>query len=359
MTPIGNRVNIVRHAGLRNTARILKIQFKRRMAGNKKNTRARAQMPPKFRPSPRSVVPTSAAFDAASAAYLRLLSDPCAADMVAPTFGGTGSGYLMRTKFVKAMGNFSDGVFEFTPQFITQPYRFCGAAVTGAALGTAAYDSAPSQLRTIAGTYRCVAACMKVYYTGSELTRQGIVASSLTGGPYLYNAQAPTETAAGFAEKATRYVRLGTEMHEVRWVPQESDQNFVSMNQPEATVDYFSEGATIQIVVVNAPANTIQFEVTAVWEWTPATDPATAPTGGSIVYAPRSPVTPLPLSATLHKIGDLARFATDPAVHAGLGKRLSSTFAFGQGVYNMVKTVAPGMKAVGRLAGRAAPFLLM
>jgi hypothetical protein len=305
------------------------------------------------------VAPTAATFDAASAAYLRLLADPCAADMVAPTFGGTGSGYLMRTKFVKAMGNFSDGVFEFTPQFASQPYRFSGASATGTALGAASFDAAPSQLRAIAGTFRCVAACMKVYYTGSELTRQGIIASSLTGGPYLNVGNVPVETAAGFAEKSTRYVRLGTEMHEVRWVPQESDQNFVSVLQPEGQSDFFNEGATVQIVVVNAPANTIQFEVTAVWEWTPSTDPAVSPTGGSIVYAPRAPTTPLPLSATLHKIGDLARFATDPAMHAGVGKRLSSTFAFGQGVYNMVKAVAPGMKAVGRLAGRAAPFLLM
>jgi len=304
-------------------------------------------------------VPSQGAFDAASAAYLRLLADPCAADMVAPTFGGTGSGYLMRTKYVLAAGAVADSVFEFTPQYANQPYRLCTAGTTGGALGPAGFVSLPVQLQNIAGTYRCIAACLKVYYTGSELTRQGIVASALTGGPYLNAGDTPVEAAPAFAEKATRYVRLGTEMHEVRWVPQESDQNFVSMTQPEISDEIFNEGATIQMTVVNAPPSTIQYEVTAVWEWTPRTDPGTSTTGGSIVYAPRAPTTPLPLNATLHRIGDLAKFATDPAMHEAAGRRISSTLAFGQGLYNATKFVGAGMKMAARIGGRAAPLLLM
>jgi hypothetical protein len=267
----------------------------------------------------------------------------------------------MRTKYVQSAGNVVDSVFEFTPQFALTPYRFTGSLATGTQLSAATFTGLPAQLQSIAGTYRCIAACMKVYYTGSELTRQGIVASSLTGGPYLTNAQTPTQFAPAFAEKATRYVRLGTEMHEVRWVPQESDQNFVSVVQPENLNDVFYEGATIQMVVLNAPANTIQYEVTAVWEWTPRTEPGTgvSTAGGSIVYSPRAPSTPLPLNATLHKIGDLARFATDPAMHAEAGRRISSTLAFGQGVYNAAKFVGGGMKMAARLGSRVAPLLLM
>jgi len=328
------------------------------MAGNK-NARKRNQQSSKRKPVPRSIAPTQSGFDSASAAYLRLLADPCAADMVAPTYGGTGSGYLMRTKYVLAAGAVTDSVFEFTPQFATQPYRLSTAGTTGGALSAAGLVTLPTQLVNIAGTYRCVAACMKVYYTGSELTRQGIVASALTGGPYLLAGVTPIEAAPGFAEKSTRYVRLGTEMHEVRWVPQESDQTFVSTTQPETVSDGPAEGATLQMIVVNAPASTIQYEVTAVWEWTPRTDPGSSTAGGSIVYAPRAPATPLPLNATLHRIGDLAKFATDPAMHEQAGRRIASTLAFGQGVYNAVKYVGAGMKMAARIGGRAAPLLLM
>jgi len=293
--------------------------------------------------------------DSAGAAYLRLLSDPCAADLVAPTYGGTGSGYLMRTKYLVNAASFVDALLEFTPQFASQYVRLSGTSATGTTLGAATSVAIPSQLKAVASQYRCVAACVKTFYLGSELNRQGIVASSLTAGPYLLNSTTPTGSAATFAEKASRYVRMGTEMHECRWVPAESDQNFVSMVEPETVNTQFTEGSTIQIAVVNAPTSTIQFEVTAVWEWVPisvASDGALN-TGGSVVYTPRAPVTAQPLSATLHRIGDVARFATDPNVHKSVAERLSSTLAFAQGVYGMTQAVRSGMAFARNPAVRA------
>jgi len=278
--------------------------------------------------------------DAATAAYLRLLNDPCAADLVPATYGGTGSGYLMRTKqFVYPLSTAVDAVLEFTPGWSNQPTRLTTATTSGGALSVVSATGIPAQLAVVSDTFRCVAACVKIYYTGSELNRAGMVFGNLLDGPSLASAEVPGIAAPGYAASAARYVRLGSEMHEFRWCPAETDQTFVT--EGNATPAYAPpEGSTLQLGFVGVPANTVSFEITAVWEWQPIK--LANNTNSAIVTSSRGPVTPLPLSATLHRLGPLARWATDPSNHG----KIVQAAQFARGVYSSVRRIAPAMAAL-------------
>jgi len=299
--------------------------------------------------------------DAATAAlqrYLALLSDPCGADLTAPLYTGSGSGYFMRTRqIVPLPGNIVDGVLEITPTIsvsLGSFARYSATATTGGNLpATATFVTMSTQLTGISACYRPVAGCLKLMYTGSELSRSGLVFSSLLTEPQLATATAPgtgASSAATMSVAAQRIARLGEEAHEVRWVPNSNDENWTtSPTDANAPLDTTAPaaGSTIMMGFYGVPAGSITAEITFVWEWQPATVFAT----NSIQPSPRSPPHPLGINAVLHKIGDLGSWATDPANHQKAYNRMASTFAFGQGVYNVVKAFTPAGRAAGMIGG--------
>lgn len=279
----------------------------------------------------------SQGLDLAGRRYLALLEDPCAADLVPPTYGGTGSGYLMRTKqLIIPAATAVDGLLEYTPGWAQQCARLSTVTTTGNNLTTVSGTVAPSQLTAIADQFRAVAACIKIYYTGSELARAGMIFGTLIDAPSI----SPTETLAcptlGYSLNAARFVRLGSEMHEFRWCPNEEDQTFVSLSTSASPGYDQVYGSTLQVGFVGVPAGSVSFEITTVWEW----QPKSGLTGSSgIVSTPRAPISPQPLNATLHKLGNLAEWATKPMNQKKL-------LTFGQGAYNMYTKVRPALAAL-------------
>jgi len=114
---------------------------------------------------------SGAALDDASRRYLALLNDPCASDLVPPIYGGTGSGYLMRTKQVLVpLNTTTDALFEFTPSYYSaHALRLSTASTVGGALSAAASTAVPPPLTNVAEQYRCIAACVKLlHWLGAE-----------------------------------------------------------------------------------------------------------------------------------------------------------------------------------------------
>jgi len=286
-----------------------------------------------------NVARVRSSMDSATAKYLALLEDPCAADLAPPTYGGTGSGYLMLTKqVVTPISTATDGLLEYTPSWANQAVRLNAVAVTGTALGAVTYAAVPDQLTNIAENFRPVAACVKVYYTGSELNRSGMVFGSLLDAPSTQYWEVLTGTALAYSISAARFVRIGSEMHEYRWCPNESDQAWgtIQSNAPQ-NEDY--QGSTLQVGFVGAYAGTVSFEITTVWEWQPKTGGSTSNGGTGIVSTPRAPVTPLSLNATLHRLGNLAEWSAQP-------RNRQRIMQFAQGVYNGVRMVRPALAAL-------------
>lgn len=272
--------------------------------------------------------------DSGARAWLNLLGDPCNAPMVPGCFPGMTSGMLYRTRTTVSPGSSAvDGVCYFNPGGSATgyyPLQYCSVNTTGTSPGTkygATIDGLPAGNRR-----RCVAACLKLRYTGSELNRAGIVGTMLSNDiPFLDGVPAGTAgamyTIPTILSSANTTYRLGETAHEARWVPMNDDSLYVTDGLAAA-------GNAVAILVVGAPAGSFYWELTAVWEIIP--DSSTG-----VVPPERAPTSSNTLNDVLRAIGNVGAWATDPANQ--------------RGVYNLVG----GVVGVGRALSRAAPAVAM
>ncbi len=254
-----------------------------------------------------------AGLDAGAQAWLRLLADPCSAPLTPGCFQGMASGMLYRTRTtVFAGGAAVDSYLAFIPSNDINttgyyPIQWCSVN-TGGAAPTTQYGAGINGLPTGCRA-RCVAACIKIRYLGSELNRAGIVGHHLTNDP-VFKGGYPAGLAAAVSPISTLQTtaqtlyRLGETKHEVRWVPSFNDGGYIQ-NAAGAGLYDNRDGNAVAMSVQGAPAGSIYYEVTAVWEVIPDSSSGLVPPE----QAPRSSNT---VNDVLRAIGDVAKFATDP-----------------------------------------------
>jgi len=266
------------------------------------------------------------------AGYLRLLADPCGAEMAPTPYLGGGSDLMVRTRQIMPIGNNVDWVYQFSPQYGSNMHIYSASGTTaGGALGTyGVLANPPSFLTgTSVGAYRCAAACVRVMYSGTEAARSGMIYSqNVTAGQIRAGATPPSgATSTTFAQGANRMVRLGEELHEARWLPTESDSDWIWSNVDGAGANTQPTGGAFIIGGLGTPANTISLDLTAVWEWTPEAD-----TNNGLAYQPRMPTTYTlnDVLASFKRYGvSAAEFATSPTG----ATRLSNLFATAGALY--------------------------
>jgi hypothetical protein len=231
-----------------------------------------------------------------------------------------------------------------------QPGFQAGTSGTGpiAYGGAAAYDPViatnwvtPLFFTTGAvGSYRPVAGCIKVLYTGSELNRAGIVyAGYHTDSPWTFAGGTTKNVAEVMNTAGLARTRL-SDHHEVRWIPGPESQEFIMTdlagNEKE---DVHNPG--ISLGVVGAPAGTISYEVTAVWEWMPD---MTSSGNNGIVSAPRAPSSSNTLNDVLRAVGHVGEFIIE-----GVGGR--------QNAFRIAASAAAQYFGVGPVTRRMAGAL--
>lgn len=271
--------------------------------------------------------------------WLHLLSDPCNAPLTAGCYAGLGSGMLYRTRTIVNPGaSATDAYCYFYPSNFAgngyYPLQWCSVNVSG----TGPTNAYGATINGISGgtQMRCVAACLKLRYKGSELNRAGIVASHLTNDPTPV-AGVPAGTAGSYysaesvATTAQTTYRLGETQHEVRWAPTQEDGAFREIGGPLSPT---SRGNAVGLIAYGYPAGTVVFELTAVWEIVPEAASGFV----SPLIAPRSANT---VNDVLKTIGDIGRWATDPST------------------YKPWATIANTAVGVGRALVRAAPSVAM
>lgn len=255
--------------------------------------------------------------------WLRLLSDPCGADLTSPCYGGSGTGYFARqVQVFEPPANAVDFLFEFTPTNDNQSMMRWGYSSTpGGSLGTAGvwplYGLVSS---TAVGRRRCIAACVKVQYLGTELERSGLVSSIVIPGAELVPAETIEGTASDWSSTMNHTCRIG-EPYEYRWAPGEADQEFVRNSYLDTKQHGYALGNSLQVLLRRIPAAKVELHLTTCWEWMPNQE------GGGNPWAPgpaRAPP-PVPFQTVMSTMGDLAKWTARNL--SGAGANLLSTTA--------------------------------
>lgn len=276
-------------------------------------------------PQPKPKASIRGGLDKHAMDYARLLADPCNADLVMPVSNVTGTGNIIRTRvFINPGTSAVDSIIELAPMRfagngdpgpnpIRAPIVWGSSNTTGVAPANL-YNGGLSGAISSAAAARAIAACIKVHYTGSELNRQGLVATNLTN-QYALTAIGPTSgdlaPVGDFIYSFPSIHRVGEVKHEVRWVPtQVNDLDFVpnTATMVSGSPEFEINGGAIQVGVTGAYPGTITYEVIIVWEVQYGNDDG--PSGlVSSVRVDRSRNT---MKDVLQALGDLTKWATDP-----------------------------------------------
>lgn len=163
--------------------------------------------------------------DAAGAAYAKMIVDPCNAPMLPPTYSGMGTGQYRRFRTIIAIPATSvEGTFMFVPGAnlycvashvvanIGLPYTFSTLGL----FGSPELDSTNES--------RCLAACVKIRYVGTEGERKGTI--GLRTAPFNYVQGGQTTDNPTMLRECQVINRTGEVLHEVKFVPGAGDELF-------------------------------------------------------------------------------------------------------------------------------------
>lgn len=244
------------------------------MVKSKKNPRPKGSKASKKKIT---VIAPGKTLDSGAMDYARLLADPCNAPLVHPVYAGGDAGFLFRAESFVTFGTLAGetaGVVHWTPGYVnasgTQLLALGSAA--GGTAGTAASfgSSSPGNafLTSNARGVRCVAACLKVTFPGSESARAGRVHYGHTQAGLLDLSDSVTPD--NIAQTLQHYSRTPTDTIELIWKPGAADTEF---NDPGSSAhgQLRDRKGSITVAFAGLPAAVgLTFHLTAVYEWTPA-----------------------------------------------------------------------------------------
>lgn len=258
--------------------------------------------------------------------WYALLRDPCNATLTAPPYGGSGSGLYIRQVQNITFNNYAtatDMVLEFSPSgqdalgtfSPTSVLRYAyTAGPTGSSLGTAAGIALNGLVgnQAVCVQKRCLAACLRFQYTGTELERKGLIGAVLSPNACLGVGETVDGSAADHMTVMPNVGRVG-EVHEYKWCPSEEDQWFVASSgstEPGQSVNRVS-GNTLRVGVRNIQPGTLTIQLVACWEWVPVTESASGTPWASDQV--RGPAISIPFQTALAGVGDLGKFVASKA----------------------------------------------
>lgn len=228
-------------------------------------------------------VPRGPALDAYAMAYARLLYDPCGAPLVHPTYAGTDGGLLVRAENTYTIGantGITAGVFSWTPGgigaassgTISSAIAQGESTIPGGAILLAGvssgYQPGYGFLSANASEARCVAACIQIFYTGTEVGRSGLVAYGNIIGGTLPNGL--TCNSQGVLTLFENFERTPDRCVEVKWRPTNFDQNYTVPSATTSITELSRRGALAFAFKDLQPGVGITVRMVGVYEYTPA-----------------------------------------------------------------------------------------
>lgn len=243
----------------------------------------KGKAPAKRQPRRRMQVqsPLSKSLDAQAMCWARLLADPCSAPLCHPVYAGGNGGILAR---FENSYNIGFGVGETAGIFSWAPGN-CGqssAAASGIVVGTGANSSTALTLANAVPTtvqpgyqflidnssgFRCVSACMQIFYLGTESNRSGVVSyGNLLGGVFNFGNVVSADAASNVFE---HFERTPLNHLEVKFRPSSYDQTWTDATQNrtlDSTTKYGAMG--FSFAGVQAAAG-FRVRLVAVYEYIP------------------------------------------------------------------------------------------
>lgn len=213
--------------------------------------------------------------DANAAAYAKLIADPCKAPLTNPVYSGGEGGYLVRSDAWNSYGigaGNTSGILHWTPGYMCathQEHCYTAAAASGTAAVVATSGNVPGKdfLTATAGAIRCVAACIRVTFSGSESARSGRVHLGHTSGIHVI--PGASVSADAVANSLPNFMRTPPTELELIWKPNDADQLFVNPNAAFDGNDRARRSA-LTMAFAELPAGVgLTVHMTAVYEWQP------------------------------------------------------------------------------------------
>lgn len=217
--------------------------------------------------------------------YAKLLSDPCSGPLVNGPQPGLGGGIV--TRFESETTIFS-GALAAGGYLYWLPNQAAYTVSTTLTPAIASAGSAPTPsagsgfLVSNAASYRCLSACMQIYWAGTELNRQGFVGMGYsTGGQYtevipiLNGGEGQSISVDQVRASQFHVERMPNGMVEIKWKPSQRDMEWTSRrngtaNSLQAEVDSMT---AISLSVDNLAAGAgnpgVRVRFVAVYEWIP------------------------------------------------------------------------------------------
>jgi hypothetical protein len=241
------------------------------MVKKSKNAQRKRGVQPKSRAQVIARLPRALSLDTAAATYAKLLADPCNGPLVTGPFGDGGGGMVTRFEsdfLYNVNATETASAFAFVPGLaigytgsVVLPFdntSFNFLANTGASPGY-------QWLNTNASQWRCLSACVQVYYPGTELNRSGLVSVGCLPAEFAL----ATGQQVNQLRTLSQYVeRTPDMMSEIIWRPNSYDLEFTTpQGETPATA---SRRSALYATGSGLPLATgLRYRVVAVYEWYP------------------------------------------------------------------------------------------
>lgn len=270
--------------------------------------------------------------------YAALLADPCNGDLVSGPFGDGSGGMVARFEreyFVVGGAGSTAAAFAFCPALCNFTFA-SGATITDTSTITWSTNTdlaAPpglSFLTSNATSFRPLACCMQVYWTGTELNRQGVVSLGRMPAEVFDDT---TLTVARIRTSSQYSERTPDTCSEIIWRPQEQDLYFKHTGLTGTPLGFSNGSQNTALVMTGAylPADTpLRVRIVVVYEWVPDPLSGFKTTTGRVTSKPHRLADIL---GALDRTGDWMSGTATAAARAmsSLGAGVGSIMSLGRG----------------------------
>lgn len=251
----------------------------------KKTKNAKKRGAKKSRGSVRTqVVRYRKGLDAAATAYARLLADPCGAPLTKSIGYGSGDSILVRTENDAILFNGATdtgGWAIWCPATTVALARNAADDTSGVAGRLTDWPSPAGRgLASVATSVRCVAACLQVFWPGTELSRQGVVglgvipATALSRYLPATSGGSATNLSVSQARTLCQHTeRMPDTMAEITWRPGPDDQTDYDLGVSNTAANFAGNVGNRNAILLSIGgipvATGVRIRTVAVFEYTP------------------------------------------------------------------------------------------